>query len=448
MPRPLSPAEHKRRLKIYHETANDAAGGKAIGRTLATFRLWRESQGLPLKRDTRTLTPEEMQRRIEVLNRPGITQTEAAKELGLSEVALRLWRKIHGIHPPQRRQRQTRPLRPGKDQERKRVYDRTDNDDEAAKVLGMTPASFRQWRNQVGLPSKRQAALEQRLKLRRQWLLDGKSDEEVSILEGQHLYAQYRKLKDDLAELKDFLQLKPVRRRSPTGLKLITADQQLREILNAEKAWKTAKGKGNEVELRNQFLEKLGAGKGTIVEWRQRNLPQIERGPALDPKEHQRRRTAYNATANDIEAGALLDISHTSFTAWRITQHLPTKKMRPWHVETLRRVQAYVDTVSDVEATKKVGSIMPDGYSVNSWIGWRSNHELPLRHEAPAKLIRLLKAYVDAKTDEEGAKAAKVSGPEWNAFRKKHALPPQHPLLHSRHLRRANAEAYQSRGQK
>ena len=154
-PRPgdpvLSTAEHARRLAAYNAHATDGEAANALGLPRPAFRTWRDLQELPAKnpRPARIGAKEEVRRQRAYRN--SNSDEEAAALLGIGVGGFKWWRQQHGI--------------PGKgaggpivtdheDAARRRAYEETANDIEAANRLGLTQSGFQRWRAKAGLPAK------------------------------------------------------------------------------------------------------------------------------------------------------------------------------------------------------------------------------------------------------------------------------------------------------
>lgn len=154
-PRPGNPIlgvrEQSRRLAAYRAEATDGDVARALGISRNAFRTWREIQSLPAKRDRPArIDRREETRRLEAYHAADSDEA-AARALGVGVGGFNWWRQQQGL--------------PGKgmggltvaeteDARRRRVYEETENDIEAARRLGITQSGFQRWRVKTGLPAK------------------------------------------------------------------------------------------------------------------------------------------------------------------------------------------------------------------------------------------------------------------------------------------------------
>lgn len=99
----LEDREDERRRAAYHKTANDIDAAQRLGLTQSGFQRWRAKTGLPAKTPNKGqhVTPREQASRMRAYQSGG-TDAEIADRLGLKLATFRGWRQAQGL-PPWRR---------------------------------------------------------------------------------------------------------------------------------------------------------------------------------------------------------------------------------------------------------------------------------------------------------------------------------------------------------
>lgn len=99
----VSDGEDARRRSAYEEAANDIDAATRLGLTQSGFQRWRAKAGLPAKTPNKGqhVTPREQARRMRAY-RAGGTDEDIAQRLGLKLATFRGWRQAQGL-PPHRR---------------------------------------------------------------------------------------------------------------------------------------------------------------------------------------------------------------------------------------------------------------------------------------------------------------------------------------------------------
>lgn len=94
----VTSTEQERRLRAYHETANDIEAATILRLTQSGFQRWRAKAGLPAKTANKGqhVTPREQARRFRAY-RTGGTDAEIAKRLDLKLATYRGWRQAEGL---------------------------------------------------------------------------------------------------------------------------------------------------------------------------------------------------------------------------------------------------------------------------------------------------------------------------------------------------------------
>lgn len=155
MPR-LSPAEERRRIRLYRAGLTDGEIAREVGVTVSAVGYWRRSRGLPPNRPRGRrggrLSPEEERIRM-VLYKRGLSDYAIGKILGRSRTCIRAWRLKKGLPPNRRPSR----LTPEEEARRRELYEFGYTDSEIAKELGTTVGAIAQWRRRRGLPPNKSA---------------------------------------------------------------------------------------------------------------------------------------------------------------------------------------------------------------------------------------------------------------------------------------------------
>ena len=250
-------------------------------------------------------------------------------------------------------------LHPRTEERRIDAYQSAGSDGEAARMLRLTHNTFSTWRIRRGLPAKHPRP----------------GDPVLSKTEHRRRLAAYRENDSDGDAAHALGMPRPAFRtwRDLQGLPAKTkrpAPIDEREDARRVHAY-------HATETDEEAAAQLGIGVGGFKWWRQRRGLQGKGtgGPIVPEDENERRRTAYDVTANDIEAAAHLGITQSGFQRWRAKAGLPAKTNNGGlHVtprEQARRMRAYRVGDTDEATAKRIG------LKLATYRAWRQSQGLP-----------------------------------------------------------------------
>jgi hypothetical protein len=336
-----------------------------------------------------------------------------------------------------------------------RAYLATNGDGEAARKLGdIQYVAFRHWRLSRGLPGKeaRRSVSEEEFLRRLKVLGASKSLDEAAKKLGLSVAAlrSWQRAHDKSARLPESKEDRARRRMYMNG----ATDQDVAE----------------------EFGISIEGAKG----WRHLHMREHTFDITLPAEENARRREAYDATANDQEAAAVLGLRPSTYTSWRISQQLATRTTKVWNSEVLRRVDAYLAASTDEEAANLFNARILEAwesfedsieacerlhltpretkamlaldkklakahgpaadrirYEMAGEVGlraptftrWRLACGLPPKSELQRQDKSFLRAYVQTWGDEAAADRMAVPPAVFTAWRSSHHLPERHPVL-------------------
>lgn len=314
----------------------------------------------------------------------------------------------------------------GLNEERARIALKLKSFEDAKARLGLTS---QQYEKLASAPKRKKAKVAQEVSAIsamafRAWRLANRLDLKVS---GRELTDE--EIQDRLRVIKDAPSLAAAAREIGVTPGAIRAFQQ-----RHDKAYDGTIDSDRDVLMRKLYLERhmddkqvakhVGIARATAIKWRHNNLPELN-FKKLSAKEERKRLHAYNLTANDQEAAALLEMESGRFAHWRMSRGLPGKGSHQWNSETLRRMAAYRQSSNDSDAAKRLGM------HVAGYTAWRLKHGLPAKTTDDENFQIYVDAYLDTATDAEAADQLLIPEDTFTEWRKEHNLPRNHDDLRS-----------------
>lgn len=300
--------EESRRLHAYQRYPNDTDAANSLQlydphtgalRTMsvATFRAWRISRGLPRKEDARRLTAREIRRRHETL-RSVRSVRKAARQLGISVQALRAFSWTHGSESGRPARRISRRLPTNERAIRETWYRSGLDDREVARRAGITVAGAIQWR--------------------RRYVPDVKRVKKVSTEEHARRLEAYRKSFTDA----EAAQILGIARGAFTAWRVAHGLEG-----RDKRLWKFEEGRRiaayQATQGDKEAGRRLGLSPATFARWRRARGLDTKHTVHLPGDEERRRILAYLISNKDATAAAQLGIQTAAFTAWRLHRGLP-----------------------------------------------------------------------------------------------------------------------------